>query len=132
MDDFWSPKKSQVRPLIPCAARCCRKARKGAMPVPGPHMMTGTLGSSGRRKWLSCIWAGSRAAEAGRARSLSPGGACAPPSASTSVPSGDGRARKPRCEEATPCRTRPRRSVLTTLTHSSTRPGTASGEEAME
>ena len=36
------------------AARSARKARNGAMPVPGPTMMTGTAGSAGRRKWL--VW----------------------------------------------------------------------------
>ena len=31
-----------------------RKARNGAMPVPGPTMITGTEGSAGKRKWL--VW----------------------------------------------------------------------------
>ena len=36
-----SPKKSQLSPVCPVACRSSRNARNGAMPVPGPIMITG-------------------------------------------------------------------------------------------
>ena len=52
-----SPNNSQVRPRMPRAARSARKARNGAIPVPGPTMITGIAGSAGSRKWLVWIYA---------------------------------------------------------------------------
>ena len=55
MARFWSPKNSQFGPLAPRASRSSRKARNGAMPVPGPTMMAGALSSAGGAKpWLFC------------------------------------------------------------------------------
>ena len=39
-----------LRPPAPVAWRSCRKARKGATPVPGPIMMTSRSVSTGGRK----------------------------------------------------------------------------------
>lgn len=43
-------KNSQLRPGALVASRSCRKERKGAMPVPGPTMMTSFARSCGRAK----------------------------------------------------------------------------------
>ena len=48
----WSPKNSQFFPLRPMALRSCRKARNGAMPVPGPTMIIGVSPLAGGRKAL--------------------------------------------------------------------------------
>ena len=43
---------SQLRPAAPSSCRCSTNARNGAMPVPGPTMMTGAVGSAGNLKFL--------------------------------------------------------------------------------
>ena len=52
--EVWRPLSTfwMALPALRSSERSCRKARKGARPVPGPTMTMGVMRSLGRRKLL--------------------------------------------------------------------------------